>query len=133
MSRSIRLFTVRIGSEIFAVDIMAVRQLVKHENAGELPVIDIRDRFVLRDTNARSIPTFALMMNTDAGVAGIWIDEIVGVVDVSSDELLLPDPIVRGVSAEDLVAMVQRGDDALLILDVDALHSSESETGVSER
>ena len=132
MARQLRLLTFRIGVETFAVDIMAVRQIVKPAKAEGMPVIDIRRRFVLKQNEYSELP-LVLILESSAGRIGVKIDEIVAPIDVMSDDLVLPDSIVAGLRAEDLVATVEQDHTVIPVLDVDAIQSSVVSTAASGR
>jgi purine-binding chemotaxis protein CheW len=158
MAKDLRLITFRIGPETFAADIMAVRQVVMYEGStavpsapkfvegvivfrGEaVPVIDLRRRFFPHD-EAVAQPLVMIAAAT-SGSLGLKVDEVGTLVNVTTDDLLPAPAAIRGVKNDYLVAIVEHGDELLLVLDLEAiltddeqraLHSSDLSAGASER
>lgn len=135
MGRLLRLLPFRVGADTFAVDIMAVRQIVKPDSdrIRSSNVVDLRRRYVLRRNDYPDLPLVLLLGAAD-GTVGVRIDEVLEPIDVDADHLQLPDTVVGSLRGDDVVAVIPwHEDDAIAILDVDGLHSSERPSGASAR
>jgi purine-binding chemotaxis protein CheW len=139
MAKNLRLITFRIGPETFAADIMAVRQVVMYEGTtavpnappfvegvivfrGEVvPVIDLRARFFPASEKAEQ-PLIMI-----AGAMGLKVDEVRTIANVTTDELLPAPATVRGVRNDYLVAVVEHKGELLLVLDLDAVLSTDEQ------
>ncbi|HSP35594.1 MAG TPA: chemotaxis protein CheW [Thermoanaerobaculia bacterium] len=141
MSKDLRLIAFRVGSETFVVDIMAVRQIIKYGGTTPvptapsfvegimilrnevIPIVDMRDR--LNATADRAEKPLVLITDTSAGPIGLKVDEVRRIVNVGRDSLLPPPPLVRAIRGELLIAIVHQDDEVYLLVDVDAVLSSD--------
>ena len=141
-AKELRLITFRVGGEIFVVDIMAVRQIISYSGATAvptapafiegiivlrnevIPLVDLRDRFKV-EASQRSQWPLVLIVETSAGPIGLKSDEVLTIIDVTSDELLAAPPVVHGIRGDLLVAVVPKGQEIYLLIDVESLLSLE--------
>ncbi len=132
---TVRMITFRVGPETFVLDIMAVRQIVPYTGSTSIPtapafiegiivlrnevipVVDLRLR--LYPTLERAEQPLVLITHTSAGVIGLKVDEVRRIVNVPSDSLLPPPPLVRGIRGELLIAVVPFGEEIYLLIDVE--------------
>lgn len=144
MGRDLRLITFRVGAEVFAADIMAVRQVVNYEGATAVPsapsfvegvivvrnevvpVIDLRRRF-FPQLEQSSEPPLVMVIGTEAGAIGLKVDEVRTIAPTNTDALLAAPSLVNGISGDYLVAVVQHRDDLLLVLDLEAILTSDEQ------
>ena len=133
--KELRLITFRVGPETFVLDIMAVRQIIPYAGSTSvptapafvegiivlrnevIPIIDLRDRLYPRLDRAEQ--PLVLITHTSAGVIGLKVDEVRNIVNVTSDKLLPPPPLVRGIRGELLIAVIPVGDENLLLIDLE--------------
>ncbi|MEO8035094.1 MAG: chemotaxis protein CheW [Acidobacteriota bacterium] len=141
-SRQLRLITFRVGTETFVFDIMAVRQILPYTGSTTvptapsfvegiiilrnevIPIIDLRDR-LYPSSSERSEQPLVIITYTPAGTIGLKVDEVRRIVSVSSDDLLPPPPLVRGIQGELLVAVVPHADEIYLLIDLDHILTAE--------
>jgi purine-binding chemotaxis protein CheW len=134
--RDLRLITFRVGPETFVLDIMAVRQIITYGGSTSvptapdfvegiivlrnevIPIIDLRDRLYPTMTERAEHP-LVLITHTTAGMIGLKVDEVRRIVNVSSDTLLPPPPLVKGIRGELLIAVVPHGDEVYLLIDLE--------------
>jgi purine-binding chemotaxis protein CheW len=138
----LRFISFRVGAETFLADIMAIRQIVLYGGSTALPgspsfiegIITLRDEVIpIVDLRQRFFPgtppsgeqPLVLIIDSNAGPIGLKVDEVGRVVTARPDELLPPPPIVRDLRGELLVAVIPRGEDVLLVIDVDAVLSDQ--------
>jgi purine-binding chemotaxis protein CheW len=144
MGRDLRLITFRVGAELFAADIMAVRQVVQYEGATAVPaapafvegiivvrhevvpVIDLRRRFFPALTKPDEQP-YVMVIGTEAGSIGLKVDEVRTIAPTNTDALMPAPPLVNGISGDYLVAVVQHRDELLLVLDLEAILTSDEQ------
>ena len=138
---TLRLITFRLGSEIFVVDIMAVKQILPYSGSTAvptapsfiegiivlrnevIPIVDLRQR--LYPGSAPAKKSLVLITHTSAGIIGLKVDEVRRIVNVEPEQLLPPSPLVRGVRGELLVAVVHDGNDVLLLIDLESVLTGE--------
>jgi purine-binding chemotaxis protein CheW len=133
--KELRLITFRVGPETFVLDIMAVRQIIPYSGSTSvptapafiegiivlrnevIPIIDLRDRLYPKLDRAEQ--PLVLITHTSAGVIGLKVDEVRRIVNVTSDKLLPPPPLVRGIRGELLIAVIPMGDEIFLLIDLE--------------
>lgn len=147
MAKELKLITFRIGTETFAADIMAVRQIVMYEGStavpsapafvegvivfrgAVVPVLDLRSRFF---PGSQPAPQPLVMVTAaKGGSVGLKVDEVRTVAKVTTDDLLPAPEIVRGVKNDYLVAIVEHKEELLLVLDLDAILSDDEQRTLS--
>ena len=134
--KELRLITFRVGPETFVLDIMAVRQIVPYAGSTTvptapsfiegiivlrnevIPIVDLRDR-LYPGMDMRLAEPLVLITHTSAGFIGLKVDEVRRIVNVSSDKLLTPPDIIRGIRGELLIAVVPMGEEIFLLIDVE--------------
>lgn len=145
---SLRLITFRVGPETFVLDIMAVRQIVPYSGSTTvptapafiegivvlrnevIPIIDLRQRLYPRAEAVQE--PLVLITHTSAGVIGLKVDEVRRIVNVPSDALLPPPPLVRGIRGELLIAVVPFGEEVYLLIDVENVLSDVEKVELRE-
>ena len=145
---SLRMITFRVGPETFVLDIMAVRQIVPYGGSTSvptapafiegivvlrnevIPIIDLRQRLYPRAEPVQE--PLVLITHTSAGVIGLKVDEVRRIVNVDSDALLPPPPIVRGVRGELLIAVISFGEEVYLLIDVENVLSDDEKVELRE-
>jgi purine-binding chemotaxis protein CheW len=133
--KELRLITFRVGPETFVLDIMAVRQIIPYSGSTSVPtapafvegiivlrneviaIIDLRDHLYPKLDRAEQ--PLVLITHTSAGVIGLKVDEVRRIVNVTSDKLLPPPPLVRGIRGELLIAVIPVGDEIFLLIDLE--------------
>lgn len=137
-AKEIRLITFRLGSETFVLDIMSVRQIIPYAGSTSvptapafvegiiivrnevIPVIDLSDRLYPNRLEMTAQP-LVLITHSSAGVIGLKVDEVRRIINVSTDSILPPPPIVRAIRAELLVGIIPFGDEVFLVMDLDSI------------
>ena len=144
--KDLRLITFRIGPETFVLDIMAVRQIIPYTGSTTLPtapafiegIIVLRNEVIpIIDLRRRLYPkleptdrALVLITHSGAGVIGLKVDEVRRIVTVTSDALLPPPPLVRGVRGELLIAVVPYGDEVYLLIDLENVLSVDEKVAL---
>jgi len=146
--KELRFIGFRVASEMFLVDIMAVRQIVPYRGSTQVPtapkfiegVIVVRDQVVpVIDVHARLMAQQAseakeplvLLTHTAAGVVGLKVDDVRRIVTLPAEDLLPAPATIRGVRGESLVAIAPHDNEVFLVLDVDSLLSSQEQGQLS--
>ena len=134
--KELRLITFRVGPETFVLDIMAVRQIIPYSGSTSvptapafvegiivlrnevIPIIDLRER-LYPNAPGRAEQPLVLITHSTAGIIGLKVDEVRRIVNVTSDKLLPPPPLVRGIRGELLIAVIPIGDEIFLLIDLE--------------
>ncbi len=135
--KELRLITFRVGPETFVLDIMAVRQIIPYTGSTHvptapdfvegiivlrnevIPIIDLRDR--LYPELEKSDNPLVLITHSSSGMIGLKVDEVRRIVNVDSETLLPPPPLVRGIRGELLIAVIKHGEEIYLLIDLENL------------
>ena len=146
--KELRLITFRVGPETFVLDIMAVRQIIPYAGSTPvptapkfiegiivlrsevIPVIDLHER-LHPDASERAEAPLLLISHSSAGVIGLKVDEVRRIVTVTSDKLLPPPPIIRGIRGELLIAVIPHGDEIYLLMDIENVLTGDEKVALS--
>jgi purine-binding chemotaxis protein CheW len=146
--KELRLITFRVGPETFVLDIMAVRQIIPYSGSAPvptapkfiegiivlrsevIPVIDLRER-LHPDMRERVEAPLVLISHSSAGVIGLKVDEVRRIVTVTSDKLLPPPAIIRGIRGELLIAVIPYGDEIYLLMDIENVLTGDEKQALS--
>jgi len=138
----LRLITFTVGPETFVLDIMGLRQIIPYSGSTTvptapafiegiivlrnevIPIIDLRAR-LYPQLQARSEQPLVLITHSSAGVIGIKVDAVRRIVNVSTDALLPPPPIIRGIRGELLIAIVPYESEVYLLIDIENILSGD--------
>jgi purine-binding chemotaxis protein CheW len=149
VAAELRLITFTVGPETFVLDIMAVRQIIPYTGSTTLPtapafiegiivlrsevipVVDLRAR-LYPDLRERADQPLVLITHSSAGVIGLKVDAVRRIVNVASDALLPPPPLVRGIRGELLIAVVPHGDEVYLLVDIENILSGDEKQELVE-
>lgn len=138
----LRLITFTVGPETFVLDIMGLRQIIPYTGSTTvptapafiegiivlrnevIPIIDLRAR-LYPQLQERSEQPLVLITHSSAGVIGIKVDAVRRIVNVSTDALLPPPPIIRGIRGELLIAIVPYESEIYLLIDIENILSGD--------
>ncbi|MBQ0167409.1 MAG: chemotaxis protein CheW [Treponema sp.] len=136
-----QLVTFQLGEELYGVDIMDVKEIVKIQNVRPIPnapyyvegifnlrreiipVISLHKRFRIakvqfdEDEDEESQGGF-IILNIDGIKIGIIIDRIARVVQVKSDEVKPPPQMLSGIGSEYIHGVIRQENGYLIVLDI---------------
>lgn len=145
---SLQLVTFQLGDELYGVDIMDVKEIVKTQvvrpipNApfyvegiinlrGEVvPIINLHKRFYIKkmavsgDSDIEDDGGF-IILDIEGNKIGIIIDRIARVIPVDTDEIKPPPQMVTGIGTEYIQGVVRQDNSYLIILHTRKLFSSK--------
>lgn len=145
--REIRLITFVVGPEKFVFDIMAVRQIIPYAGSTLIPklpsfiegVIVLRSEVIpIIDLRTRLFPDLAsyegeqlvVIIDTSEGTLGLKVDSVLRIVTVTTDEILPPPPLIRGLQGDLFIGFIQVDKDVFLLLDMQTLLTPEERTSL---
>lgn len=138
----LRVVTVRLGPEVFGIDVMKVFEVLRvpdvrnvpkapdfvegvTEARGEVvPIIDLRKRFSLPET-AVGPETRLLIVAMGENRIGLLVDGVPGVAEYPADAVNAPPEIFRGLESRYLDGIVKEDERLLLLLNIEEVLSSE--------
>jgi len=145
----LRLITFTIGPETFVLDIMGLRQIIPYTGSTTvptapafiegiivlrnevIPIIDLRAR-LYPQLQERSEEPLVLITHSSAGVVGVKVDSVRRIVNVSTDALLPPPPIIRGIRGELLIAIVPHEQEVYLLIDIENILSGDEKRELAD-
>ncbi|MCR5401717.1 MAG: chemotaxis protein CheW [Treponema sp.] len=135
----LQLVTFKLGDELYGVDIMDVKEIVKIQNIraipnapyymvgilnlrGEIiPIIDLHRRFHIGSDDGNveldELESGFIILNISGMQIGIIIDRVSRVVQVQRAEIQEPPQMMGGIGSEYITGVVQNQDGYLIILD----------------
>ncbi len=145
--------TFRLGDELFAIDVAQVREVLEVSQITKVPtappymrglvnvrgqataVADLRLRFGMErlpDTVNTRIIVMELDINGESAVLGGIADSVHEVIELEPGKIEPPPRIAMHWRPEFIQGMGKRGDDFIIILDVNAVFSSDEAALISE-
>ncbi len=142
----IQLVTFQLGGEIYGVDIMDVKEIVKIvpvrpiPNAPYyvegiftlrseiIPVINLHKRFQLKKMEASDDLTEDeggfVILNIDGNEIGIIIDRVARVVTINTEEIQPPPQMISGIGTEYIHGVIRQEGNYLIMLDIRRLFNA---------
>ncbi|MBO4440089.1 MAG: chemotaxis protein CheW [Spirochaetaceae bacterium] len=141
-----QLVTFELGEELYGVDIMDVKEIVKLQTVRPIPnapyyvegifnlrseiipVINLHKRFHLkareRTEDEDEFEGGFIIINMDGTKIGIIIDKIARVVQIKTDEVKPPPQMLTGIGTEYINGVVRQENGYLIILDIRRVFNS---------
>jgi len=149
--REIQVACFRLGEEIYAVDIMRIKEIIRPQKLASLPkapsfvegvlnlrgavipVIDLRKRF---DMPTREIDQNRRLLIISLAICdmGIAVDEVTEVITIPVANIKPPPQVTQGVDAEYLLGVCLAQDSLIMLLNPDRLLTGReaAELGIVE-
>jgi purine-binding chemotaxis protein CheW len=134
-----QLVTFQLGEELYGVDIMDVKEIVKIQNVRPIPnapyyvegifnlrseiipIISLHKRFRLKEVQKTEDDDFEggfIILNIEGNKIGIIIDRVARVVMVNSDEVKPPPQMLSGIGTEYIHGVIRQETGYLVMLDI---------------
>ena len=144
METLMSLVTFKIGNELYGIDIMEVREIVRLTEVtpipncpsfvdgvitlrGEIiPIVDLGKRFhfkPLEYTEEDELLRGIIIINAEDMIIGVMIDQVNRVVNISYDQIQPPPQVIAGIGAEYIQGVVKTENNLLIILNIKKLFS----------
>lgn len=142
----IQLVTFQLGGEIYGVDIMDVKEIVKITpvrpipnspyyvegiftlRSEIIPVINLHKRFQLKKLELSDDLTEDdggfVILNIDGNEIGIIIDRVARVVTINTAEIQPPPQMISGIGTEYIHGVIRQEDSYLIMLDIRRLFNA---------
>nr|MCR4790079.1 chemotaxis protein CheW [Treponemataceae bacterium] len=135
-----QLVTFELGSELYGVNIMDVKEIVKIQDVRQIPnapyyvegifnlrgeiipIISLHKRFHIENKNAGDDEDMEfeggfIILNIDGNKIGVIIDRVARVITVNSKDVNPPPQMISGIGSEYIQGVVRQEDGYLVILD----------------
>lgn len=134
-----QLVTFQLGEELYGVDIMDVKEIVKIQDVRTIPnapyyvegifnlrseiipIINLHKRFHLKKASLEEGDEFLggfIILNIEGNKIGIIIDRIARVVMIQHDDIQPPPQMISGIGAEYINGVVRQEEGYLIVLDI---------------
>ncbi len=148
-----QLVTFQLGEELYGVDIMDVKEIVKLQDVRAIPnapyyvegiinlrseiipVINLHKRFHLKKAEAEEGDEFLggfIILSIEGNKLGIIIDRIARVVMVKSEEVKPPPQMLSGIGTEYIHGVIRQDGIYLIMLDIRRLFNAKELQKLSE-
>ena len=145
--------TFRLGNELFAIDVASVREVldltqithvptappymrgVVNVRGSAIPVVDLRQKFglsVANDTPITRILVLELQIDGEQAVLGGIADSVHEVIELEPSQIAPPPTIAMRWRSEFIQGMGKRGDEFIIVLDINAVFASDAQALVAE-
>jgi len=144
--------TFKLGDELFALKVSQVREVLEvpqitkvptapaymrgvvNVRGQAIPVVDLRLRFGLQsiqETLSTRVIVMELLIDGETAVIGGLADSVHEVIELAAENITPPPSIAMRWKTDFILGMGRRGDEFIIILDVNAVFSSEEFLAVS--
>ncbi|BDC95569.1 MULTISPECIES: chemotaxis protein CheW [Treponema] len=143
----IQLVTFQLGEEIYGVDIMDVKEIVKVTKVRPIPnapyyvegifnlrreiipVINLHKRFQIQKLEQteeeNEFEGGFIILNIDNNKVGIIIDKIARVVTINTEDIKDPPQMISGIGTEYITGVVRQDSKYLIMLDIRRIFSAK--------
>jgi purine-binding chemotaxis protein CheW len=137
-SQEIQIACFRLGDDVYAADIMRIKEIIRPQKLTSLPkspafvegvlnlrgtvipVVDLRKRFDFPVTD-HDKDTRLLIVTVGRQLLGLEVDEVTEVITIHVKHIKPPPQVVNGVSAEYLVGVCLAKDSLIMLLNLDKI------------
>jgi purine-binding chemotaxis protein CheW len=138
--QEVQLACFRVGGEMYALDIMRIKEIIRPQKmtvvpkaptfiegvinlrGTVLPVVDLRRRF--EQPVATDRKTRVIIAVVQGRIVGLMVDEVAEVSRYTRQDIQPPPQYLKGGGSEFFLGVCRRGDDLVMVLDLEALLSS---------
>ena len=152
-SETTQYMTFKLGDELFAINVSQVREVLEVQQITRvptapsymrgvvnvrgqaIPVVDLRLRFGLPklvDTITTRVIVMELNLDGETAILGGLADSVHEVIELDESNINPPPRIAMRWRTDFILGMGKRGDQFIIILDVNAVFSSEELVAVTE-
>lgn len=150
---SLQLVTFQLGEELYSVDIMKVKEIVKLQGIRTIPnspdyiegilnlrkeiipIINLHKRFDIKESIKSEedalLGGFIILQIKDAKI-GIIIDRIARVVEINRNDIQPPPQMITGIGAEYIQGVCNMKDGYLIILNTERLFNTKELQKIAE-
>ncbi len=147
-TQELKLACFRVGGQLFAMDIMKIRQIIRPLKITPLPkapdfvegminlrgmvipVLDMRKRFEIPVENPEA-EARVIIANVGRQAVGLMVDEVTEVITIPHGEVQPPPKMIAGIQSEFLLGVCRYAEQILLIVNLNAILTKEEKASLS--
>lgn len=141
ISSHVRLICFKLGEEVYGVDIMQIKEIIRCQKITHvpkaqsfidgvinlrgmvIPIIDLRRRFALPPSAGRK--SKIVIAQVENRIVGLVVDDVTDIITLPKDSLLPPPKMVKGADAQYLDGMADIQGALLFIINLDRMLTAE--------
>jgi len=144
----IQLACFRVGNELYALDIMQIREIIRPQKlttvpkaprfiegvinlrGAVIPVADLRKRFdhpITSDARKNRV----IICSVAGKIVGLLVDEVLEVRRYGRQDVAPSPQFLKGPEAEFFLGVARRGDDLVMVVDLDRILSSDEKIALT--
>lgn len=146
--QDIQLACFKVGGELYALDIMKIREIIRPQKLTVvpkaprfiegvinlrgvvIPVADLRKRF--DQTCSPDLRKHRIIICSVSGrIVGLLVDEVLEVRRYGRQDVAPAPQFLKGPEAEFFLGVARRGDDLVMVLDLDRILSSDEQIALT--
>jgi purine-binding chemotaxis protein CheW len=141
-NKQIQVVTFQLGEEIYAIDIMEIKQIVNRQEVREIPnappyvegilnlrglvtpIINLHKRFVLKKlemTEEDKLLSGFIILEINNMTLGVIIDKVLRVISLDVDSIQPPPQMISGIGVEYIQGVVNVDNNYIIILNIEKL------------
>jgi purine-binding chemotaxis protein CheW len=142
--QEVQLACFRVGGELYALDIMGIREIIRPQKltaipkaprfiegvinlrGAVIPVADLRKRFD-QSCSEESRKSRIIICSVSGRIVGLLVDEVLEVRRYSRHDVAPAPQFLKGPEAEFFLGVARRGDDLVMVLDLDRILSTDEQ------
>lgn len=146
--QEIQLACFRVGGEMYALDIMKIREIIKPQKmtpvpkapvfiegvinlrGAVIPVVDLRRRFSQAVENQKK--TRVIICSLSGKIIGLMVDEVTEVRTFTRREIQPAPQYMKGRDADFFIGVCRVRGDLMMILDIERILSSEEKIDIEQ-
>ncbi len=147
--QDVQLACFKVGAELYALDIMRIREIIRPQKltvvpkaprfiegvinlrGAVIPVADLRKRFDQQsspDTRKHRI----IICSVSGRIVGLLVDEVLEVRRYGRQDVAPSPQFLKGPEAEFFLGVARRGEDLVMVLDLDRILSSDEKIALTQ-
>jgi purine-binding chemotaxis protein CheW len=140
--QEVQLACFRVGDELYALDIMSIREIIRPQKltaipkaprfiegvinlrGAVIPVADLRKRFD-QTCSEETRKSRIIICSVSGRIIGLLVDEVLEVRRYGRQDVAPAPQFLKGPEAEFFLGVARRGDDLVMVLDLDRILSTD--------
>jgi purine-binding chemotaxis protein CheW len=147
--QEIQLACFRVGAELYALDIMSIREIIRPQKltsipkaprfiegvinlrGAVIPVADLRKRFD-QPRSEENRKNRIIICSVSGRIVGLLVDEVLEVRRCGRQDVAPAPQFLKGPDAEFFLGVARRGDDLVMVLDLGRLLSTDEQIALQK-
>lgn len=147
--QEVQLACFRVGAELYALDIMSIREIIRPQKltaipkaprfiegvinlrGAVIPVADLRKRFD-QPCGEENRKNRIIICSVSGRIVGLLVDEVLEVRRCGRQDVAPAPQFLKGPEAEFFLGVARRGDDLVMVLDLNRILSTDEQIALQK-